>query len=290
MSQTARRARQAAGWAGVGARAVLGPVSGPTSGILVYHRVTGVVDGLPWPSLNVTPERLAAQVEGLRAMGWHFVPLADLAADRGARSRRVAVTFDDIYGNVATAAHPVLSALGVPFTVFVASAFVGSEQPFPFDDWALAHRGALDPEAYRPVGLAHLRALAADPLVTVGAHTHTHRAFSGRPEAFARDLSANLAWLRETLGVERPPFAYPYGRTAFGLAGGALACAALRLGVSATYTTDGGPVPAGRPPVDWPRITAYSTDTATTLDAKLLGRFAWTLRLSERVGRALGRT
>lgn len=289
-SLLARRARQAAGWASVGARTVFGPTSGPTSGILVYHRVADPVSGLPWPSLNVRPERLGEQIEGLQAMGWRFVSLAELAADRGARSRRVAVTFDDIYANVATAARPILDALGVPFTVFVASAFVGSSDPFPFDTWASDHIDRLDADAYRPATLAHLRALAADPLVTVGAHTHTHRVFCDRPRAFADDLEANLDWLRESLGVTHPPFAFPYGRTAFGFAGGALTQAALHLGVAATYTTDGGPIPPGEPPVDWPRITAYGTDTATTLDAKLLGRFAWTLRLTEHVGRALGRT
>ncbi len=281
--------RYVSGWAAAGLHAALGPARDASCGILVYHRVSPAVPGLPAPTLNVTPARFAAQVAGLQERGWTFVSLADLMADRGRAPRRVAVTFDDIYGNVADAAVPILRALGVPATVFVASSFAGAAAPFPFDDWATAHRDALPPDAYRPATPAQLRALRADPLVTIGAHTHTHADFSGRPDAFAADLGVNLRWLRDELGVERPPLAFPYGRTAFGFAGGALTEAALAAGVSGTFTTDGSPLVAGSEPVDWPRITVYDEDSARTLDAKLAGRFAWTLRLAERAGVVLSR-
>ncbi len=281
-------ARRTAGWAAVAVRTVLGPRSGPACGILVYHRVVDRVPGLPAPTLNVCPEALAAQIAGLQCRGWTFVSLGDLVADRGRAPKRVAITFDDVFGSVEQHALPILRAAGVPAAAFVASAFVGSDMPFPFDDWALAHRDALAPDAYRPATLAQIHALHADPLVTLGAHTHTHEAFVDRPGDLADDLARNLEWLDETLGVRRPPLAFPFGRTALGFAGGDLTAAALGLGVSATFTTDGDPLTPGTPPVDWPRITVYDDDTAATLDAKLSGCFAWTMRVSERIRHLFG--
>ncbi len=281
-------ARRAAGWAAVAARALLGPQSGPACGILVYHRVVERVPGLPAPTLNVRPEALAAQIAGLQRRGWTFVSLADLVADRGRAPNRVAVTFDDVFGSVESHALPILRAAGVPAAAFVASAFVGSDEPFPFDCWGHAHRDALDPDAYRPATLEQIHALHADPLVTLGAHTHTHEVFVSRPRDLADDLAVNLAWLDRTLGVRRPPLAFPFGRTAMGFAGGDLTEAALSLGVSATFTTDGDPLTPGTPPIDWPRITVYDDDTDATLDAKLSGRFAWTMRASEHLRHLVG--
>ena len=280
-----RLLKQGAGLASVALHRALGPRSGRESGILVYHRVVDAPPGVPPPPFSVSPARLEAQVVGLRERGWRFVSLAEMRADRGRTPGRVAVTFDDIYGSVAVHAAPVLRRLGVPWTAFVATAFVGDDAPMPPDAWAHAHADVVDPLAYRPITPQELHALAADPIVEIGAHTHTHEDFSGRPEAFQADLQTNLDVLRETVGVERPPFAFPFGRTAHGLAGGALTEAALALGVDGTFTTDGDPVPPGTDPVDWPRINVHAWDTPATLDAKLGGRHAWTLRLSERLSR-----
>ncbi len=280
--------RRVAGWAAVAARAVLGPATGRECGILVYHRVVKHVPGLPAPTLNVRPEALAAQIAGLQRRGWTFVSLADLVADRGRAPKRVAVTFDDVFGSVEQQALPILRAAGVPAAAFVASAFVDSPEPFPFDDWALEHRDALESDDYLPATLEQIQTLHADPLVTLGAHTHSHEVFVSRPRDLARDLAVNLEWLDRTLGVRRPPLAFPFGRTAMGFAGGDLTEAAFDLGVSSTFTTDGDPLTPGTLPVDWPRITVYDDDTGATLDAKLSGRFAWTMRVSERLRRIIG--
>lgn len=249
----------------------------PTRGVLVYHRIVVPVPGLPVPTWNVPPRRFEMQIRGLRSRGTRFAPLADVLAGADA----VAVTFDDIFGSVVTEALPILRRLDVPSTLFLASAHVGAAR-LPFDDWEA--RDAAPVETTRAATLAELHHLADDPLVTFGAHTHTHGDFRDRPDAFEADLGRNLHWLSESFDVNRPALAFPYGRTAYGYAGGELSRRARRAGVRCALTTDAEAPGADADPFAWPRANAYSWDTARTLAAKLAGHYAWAPRAIERVG------
>lgn len=60
-----------------------------------------------------------------------------------------------------------------------------------------------------------LRQLASDPLITIGAHTHTHIVLSACSETEARvDLQNNLTILELILGQKPVHFAYPNGQPA----------------------------------------------------------------------------
>ena len=121
------------------------------------------------------------------------------------------VTFDDGYENNYTDALPVLEELGVPATIFLATSFLDSTSPFPFDD---SHRT-------RPVGNAGQRSLPLElsqchklldsGLIELGTHTHTHQRFVGRIDAFREDMQASIELLHEQFGVRRPTFAFPHG-------------------------------------------------------------------------------
>jgi peptidoglycan/xylan/chitin deacetylase (PgdA/CDA1 family) len=57
-----------------------------------------------------------------------------------------------------------------------------------------------------------LRALAQDPLVTIGAHTTTHRAIGKLPEAVARaEIADSVARIERELGRLCRHFSFPYG-------------------------------------------------------------------------------
>jgi len=57
-----------------------------------------------------------------------------------------------------------------------------------------------------------LRELAKDPLVTIGAHTGTHRAIGKLPEAVARaEIADNVARIEHELGRPCRHFSFPYG-------------------------------------------------------------------------------
>jgi hypothetical protein len=56
------------------------------------------------------------------------------------------------------------------------------------------------------------RLLAADPLVTIGAHTVTHARLSTLgPEEAAREITESRSALEQTLGTDVRHFAYPFG-------------------------------------------------------------------------------
>ena len=251
-------------------------------GVLMYHRVTDPVPGLPRPTWNVPPALFRAQLAGLLGRGFRPVRISEML-DRAARSpgagghappdRAFAVTFDDGYLNNLTRALPVLEELGVPATVFVATAYLDGEGPFPFDDWPAKGDPRVPREAWAGMTTLQCRRLAASPLVELGAHTHTHQDFRGRPELFADDLRENCRQLASRFGVGRPTFAFPYGTAGEGFSGGALEAAARTAPVRCALTTEDVRVRPRDDPFRWGRFTASDADTAATLAAKLDGRF-----------------
>ncbi len=57
-----------------------------------------------------------------------------------------------------------------------------------------------------------LKSVALHPLITIGAHTVTHRAIAKLPEAEAiQEMVEGTDWLEETLGIRPQHFSFPYG-------------------------------------------------------------------------------
>lgn len=256
-------------------------------GILLYHRISPHVEGLREPDFNVTPERFRRQLEGLLRAGFTFCKLQD-AIDRRAEGKAVdpktaIVTFDDGFENVYTHAWPVMRELEIPSTIFLNTAFLDSDEPFPFDRWGIEYQGQVPLEAYRPLTHKQCHEMQASGLVELGAHTHTHQDFRNRVPEFADDLRTNLTSLRETFAIDRPTFAFPFGRVALGFAGGELTEAARQAGVRCALTTE---CDANLPHSDsfsWGRCNVYEWDTPRTIEAKLAGWYAWAPKLQERL-------
>jgi peptidoglycan/xylan/chitin deacetylase (PgdA/CDA1 family) len=259
-------------------------------GILMYHRVTEQHAGVAAPTINVTPRRLREQLNGLLANGFEPWPLERLVAAHEAGQavprKAFAVTFDDGYENNLTAALPILESLGVPATVFLATAFLDSNQPFPNDNWSGAGSSLVPADAWRPLTSAQCHELQASGLITLGAHTHTHQFFLDRSEDFRGDMTACVAILRERFGVERPTFSFP-----FGLANPDMIALAKEAGVSCGLMTRPDCIDVASDPFCWGRFGVTTADTARTLAAKLGGWYsplARSLRAAQRPLAALG--
>ncbi len=268
----------------------MGPLANRTagSGVLMYHRFAEPVPGLPEPTWNVPPAQLHAQLSGLLSRGYRAVRLNDLldrvVSGGAADSKEFVVTIDDGYLNNLTCGLPIFEELRVPVTLFVATAFVGTPCPYPFDDWAGKGHPHAPRDSWAAMNKSELRRFADSELVSLGVHTHTHQDFRGRPAAFAADLTESCHALRMTFGVERPAFAFPYGTRERGFSGGALKAAAERTPVSCALTTADERIRAGSDRFDLGRFTATATDTAATLAAKLDGRFGALKRALHRQG------
>jgi len=109
-------------------------------GVLMYHRVAEHVPGVSPPTLNVTPKQLRQQLAGLLARGFRCWPLTKLVMahleSRSVPANVFAVTFDDGYENNYIHAWPILRELNIPGTIFVATKYLDTDRPFPFDDWS----------------------------------------------------------------------------------------------------------------------------------------------------------
>lgn len=281
--------KNAAGKTSVGFYRVLGHRDEQQLGILVYHRVHPPVPGVPRPTMNVTPQQFEKQIVGLLRRGYQVWPLQQVlqarAAGRSLPPKVVVITFDDAFGSVYQYAWPIMQKLGVPSTVFISTAYLDREAPFPFDPWGCQNRDELPAVAYRPLTTAQCHAMTASRLVEIAPHTHTHEDFRGRPQAFQRDLQQSIDIVREVFHQQDVSFAFPYGRISFGFVSPALLDAARQTGVCCALTTEAEPVDLASDPFGWPRFNAYEFDTGATLAAKISGWYSWAPRLQERLRR-----
>jgi peptidoglycan/xylan/chitin deacetylase (PgdA/CDA1 family) len=275
-------AKRIGGWLAVLLSSAFGNRSGDSFGILLYHRSTTVPVGIQAPTMNVTPTCLRAQLEGLLELGYQFWPLEDVvrrAEEHDTLPPKVVVlTFDDGYENFYLNVWPLLLELGVPATLFVATAYVDSGQPFPFDEWGRDHHERAEPEAWRPLTWRQCLEMERSPVVEIGSHSHTHRNFRSRPEELRRDLVTSLSLLEAQLGPGPRTFSFPYGsaRSTSGAFTDALLVEAVRsCGVSCSLTTEIALANPATSPYTWGRLEVVDTDTSATVRAKLEGWYSW---------------
>jgi len=244
-------------------------------GILMYHRVVDTIPGQPRPTWNVTPAQFEEQLSGLLKRGFDPWPLQRVLEHHKKQwtiPRRVfVVTFDDGYQNNFTQAFPILQKLRVPATIFLATRYLDSNEPYPSDDWLLAGSPETSPEMWQPMTTDECLQLQKSGLIELGAHTHSHDDYRGRPDYLRQDLQRCCEVLREKFGVERPTFAFPYGTKQNGFAGRDLVEAARQTDVRCSLTTEAELVTAKTDPFDWGRLVAEDIDTSATLAAKLGG-------------------
>lgn len=108
----------------------------PMFPILTYHRVND--DGDPF--FGALPTAVFERRMRHVARNYRVLPLEDLVErlQRGGLPRNsVAITFDDGYRDNLTHAAPILSRLGLPATIFLATGFIGTAEVPWFD--RLAH-------------------------------------------------------------------------------------------------------------------------------------------------------
>lgn len=170
------------------------PVLGAT--VLIYHRVGGGTSD----ELDVTAGQFERHVD---ILGRHDVVALDAALDRldaGDESPSVVLTFDDGFGDVYENAWPVLREHGLPFLVYLCSAFVGTTMRWE----GSTAQGAPG------IGLTwdQLGEMVESGLCTVGNHTHTH----ARPEQITEEeLDVCSEAIERHLGVRPRHFTYPWG-------------------------------------------------------------------------------
>jgi peptidoglycan/xylan/chitin deacetylase (PgdA/CDA1 family) len=214
--------------------------------VLCYHAVSPT-----WSAaLSVTPEALEWQLRELVRRGWRGATF-EQAVLRPPWPRTLAVTFDDAFLSVLELGYPVLSALGLPGTVFAPTAFLDHRQPLC---WAGIDHWSKTPDRAELLSMDwnDLETLAGEGW-EIGSHTVTHPRLTELDEAaLAGELGSSRRECAIRMGRPCNTLAYPYGdvdeRVARRAAEAGYLCAA-----SLALQTPGG---AHR----WPRVGVYHGD------------------------------
>jgi peptidoglycan/xylan/chitin deacetylase (PgdA/CDA1 family) len=224
--------------------------------VLCYHAVSE-----DWGSeLAVTPPQLQSQLELMLKRGYRGATFHDAVHSPPAR-KTFAVTFDDAYRSTIELGLPVLSRLGLPATVFVPTAFTGSEKPMAWpgiDHWL----GGAHEHELMPMSWQELAALA-EAGWEIGGHTRTHPHLTELDDATLEDeLRGSREDCEARLGIPCRSFAYPFSDEdervvkATGEAGYSAAATLSELGLH----------PAS--PLYWPRMGIYRADDGFRFRAK----------------------
>jgi peptidoglycan/xylan/chitin deacetylase (PgdA/CDA1 family) len=170
--------------------------------VLCYHAVSDT-----WPErFSVSTDQLRAHVEHLLARGYTATTFSDTVV--ATRRKTFAVTFDDAFQSVHERAFPLLSALGVPATVFASSALVESGEPL-----GIGYERWLDTEHAGELAIASWEQLQAlvEAGWEIGSHACSHPFLTQLDDAtLDRELSASRAALEARLGRPCRSLAYPY--------------------------------------------------------------------------------
>lgn len=272
---------------------VLGRRSGQSFGILMYHRVAPLVEGIPAPPYNVPPQQFREQLGSLLKRGFRFLPLGDAIAHYERREslpeRSVILTFDDCFESVYTHAWPILRELEIPATLFLATAYLDREEPFPFDSWGFEFRDSVPADHYRPIRIEQCQEMVATGLIEVGTHTHTHADFRGHVAEFTEEMQIAAEIVKLRFGETEPLFSLPFGNPHDGYASPAFLTAARNSGARCALTTECSLVDMLYSPFGWGRIAVFPWDTSDALVGKLDGWYDWAPRLKHRLAGTLKR-
>lgn len=110
--------------------------------------------------------------------------------------RLVVLTFDDGYEDTYTTAFPLLRERGLPFTLYLATEMIDA--------------GVSDGQRF--LTWEQVRTMSNSGLLTIGAHTHSHRDLrSVGPEETRNELETSNRLIEENVGTSPRHFAYPWG-------------------------------------------------------------------------------
>ena len=214
----------------------------------MYHAVEDAPRPDPYKHFYVTAREFARQMRELKARGYEAVSLDTLVAAQTGNAtlppRPVVLTFDDGYANLLPNAHPVLSEMGWPYTVYLVSGRVGQT-----NRW-------VEPEGFEATPLLSweaIREMQAYPGAAFEAHTINHpRLATLAPDQFAREIGEGRRELEDKLGRAVRHFCYPYGSY-----NPAVVEAVREAGFVSATTTDFGRVRRGDDPLRLPRVSIY---------------------------------
>lgn len=177
--------------------------------VLMYHRVVGD-SGL---ELDIDSEVFRRQLEWLKEncqvlsldtlVDGEFLNSTD---GQNSGKPKVVLTFDDAYLDFYEFVWPLLKKMQLPATLYAPTGYLENPSEVPLSDRSSVNKPLL------PVTWAMLEELHRCPLITIGAHSHSHREFPSLSSAeIKNELITSDAYFERYLGYKPKHFAYPRG-------------------------------------------------------------------------------
>ena len=248
--------------------------------ILYYHRVADVdfIDS-EFDDRNVSSAQFDEHLETLTKYA-DVVPLPELRQrlESGVPRAKplICITFDDGYANFRSHALPLLLRYNLPATLSIATGYVGSRAPAPFDSWALKNVERIAPQVWRILNWKEIEECVSSGLVTLAAHSHLHlRGDNCTPSELKEEVYVSADILRSRFGSDHAQiYAYPYGNSYLGHVPKVYEELVRAAGFTVGLTTDVGLTSINSNHLRLPRIEAHGQDSASTLRAKASGAIA----------------
>jgi peptidoglycan/xylan/chitin deacetylase (PgdA/CDA1 family) len=158
--------------------------------ILMYHSIPDATSGAA--SADIPAAQLQRQLALLHSEGWHCFGLTDALRerDRSPQRRILALTFDDGYSNVESAAD-IVHGVGAGCTAFITTNFLGTSSDY------------VTPSALRRLH---------DAGVEIGSHGESHAPLdTARSRQISGELVASKRRLEDLTGSEVSSVCYPHG-------------------------------------------------------------------------------
>lgn len=237
--------------------------------LLIYHRVGGGTRD----ELDLPTEAFARQLDLLAAHRVLSLDDAVRCLEEGDSRPSVVLTFDDGFDDVYHHAWPLLRERRVPFTIYVATAYMGA---------AMRWEGATAKgEPGHGLTWGQLGEMVESGLCSVGNHTHDHV----RPEVLIpAHVDACTVAIEQHLGVTPRHFTYPWGVIVPAMED------ALRARFRTASTGELGRNLPGVDPMRLRRVPVRRTDPDAFFAAKLRGDlgperlYAWIVGTAKRLG------
>lgn len=219
--------------------------------ILMYHAVGTPVAGDALGLYNISPARFESHMRILSARHRESIRRLDTDSLK-VPAPGFLLTFDDGYLDNLTRAYPVLSRLGIPFTVFVTT-------------------GPVLNNVAGYLSKKELRELDSLDGVTIGAHGVTHVPLAECGESQLREeLTGSKACLEDLLGHPVDALSYPHGSVNRRVRDAAEQ-AGFRIGASSRFDIN---LP-DRDPLLLCRTDIWSGDSDSVFSEKLAGAWDW---------------
>jgi peptidoglycan/xylan/chitin deacetylase (PgdA/CDA1 family) len=219
--------------------------------VLEYHRIVPSAEaGDSLPGLVISPDLFSAQMDALKAAGWHTITLAtlgdDLLAGRAPPAKSFVVSIDDGWYDGYTRAFPILKAHGLVATFFVISSRIGANDFLSASD------------------LTSLIAAGDE----IGNHTVDHVSLPYLTRAnMTSEVNLASDRIAKVTGVRPKSFAYPMGGITTSSMAVVAACPGMEIAVTEQKAI--GETNAGR--FDVPRLEIGPDVSAQSLLAMLAG-------------------